>query len=85
MYEAYTFNDGSGVKTIHCTDHGGGHRNPHIHDEPDAGLTIYVTSEKYLDGYSIAYAKSRPVADGHGRARELTSYELELLKAMRET
>jgi hypothetical protein len=83
MYEAYTFNDGSGVKTIHCCDHNG-HPNPHIHDEPDAGLTIYETSEKNLRGYNISYAKSRPVAGGHGRARELTAYEKELLAAMRE-
>jgi len=84
MYEAYTFDDGSGVKTIHCTDHGGGHPNPHIHDEPNAGLTFYVTSTKDPHGRNIGYFKSRPAPFGHGRGRALTTYEMELLEAMRE-
>ena len=84
-YDAYTFNDGTGVKTIHCTDHGNPrrHTNPHIHDEPCAGLTLYETSTKDSDGKTISYFKSRPVSDGHGPGRPLTAYEQELLDAMR--
>jgi len=84
MYEAYTFDDGSGIKTIHCTDHGGGHPNPHIHDEPGAGYSFFTSSVKDAYGRSIGYLESRPVTGGHGRGRALSQYEMELLEAMRE-
>ena len=84
-YEAYTFDDGSGVKTIHCTDHGQpwAHTNPHIHDEPGAGLSFVDAGFTY-EGRRVVYARSRPVEGGHMRSRPLTWYEEELLAAMRE-
>jgi hypothetical protein len=83
MYDAYTFDDGSGVKTIHCTDHGG-HPNSHIHDEPGAGYTFYASSVKDSYGRSVGYLESRPIAGGHGRGCALTPYEMELLEASKE-
>lgn len=85
-YEAYTFNDGTGVKTIHCTDHNQpwAHENPHIHDEPGADLDVWISNTTYVNGDRIAYVHSHPQRDGHGKSRPLTAYEKELLRAMRE-
>ena len=84
-YDAYTFDDGNGVKTIHCTDHGNPklHTNPHIHDEPGAGLTLYTSSVTDGHGNKVGYFRSRPAPGEHGRGRPLTDYEKELLEAMR--
>ena len=85
VYEAYTFDYGDGVKTIHCTDHGNPsrHTNPHIHDEPGAGLTLYSSAITDRHGMRVGYFKSRPAKDAHGDGRPLTDYEWELFRAMR--